>query len=212
MDVNLIWQAALIIVVGTFLLRIAGRKTISQMTLAQTVLMISIGTLIIQPVTSQSVWVSFAVGAVLVLTLMAMEYGQLKIDGLEKLITGKSKVVIENGILKENEMATLRLTVDQLEMYLRQKNITSIHDVQMATIEPSGELGFTLKQASQPATKKDIQQLQQSIQQLITNQSQLERMTSQLSENQMQTQANQGNIFTEVKNKGHEHTPPEHLQ
>ncbi|KXH81887.1 hypothetical protein [Sporosarcina sp. HYO08] len=47
MNVNLIWQTALIIVVGTLLLRIAGRKTISQMTLAETILMISIGTLLI---------------------------------------------------------------------------------------------------------------------------------------------------------------------
>lgn len=44
MNYNLIWQAALIIFVGTFLLRLAGRKTLSQMTLAEAVLMLSIGT------------------------------------------------------------------------------------------------------------------------------------------------------------------------
>src|SRR5699024_12460914 len=97
MDVNWIWQAALIVVIGTFLLRIAGRKTISQMTLAESVLMISIGTLIIQPITSKSVWISFAAGLILVLTLLVMEYAQLKSDHLEKLITGKSKILIDNG-------------------------------------------------------------------------------------------------------------------
>src|SRR5690625_2817901 len=210
MDYNLIWQAILIIIVGTVLLRLAGRKTIAQMTLAETILMISIGTLLIQPVTGKNVWVTFVIGAVLVATLFLMEYGQLKFDGLEKLITGKSKVVIEDGKLNEKEMVKLRLTVDQLEMQLRQKNVTSISDVQLATLEPSGQLGFTLKQEAQPATKKDIQRLQESIHSMMTHQSQLEQLTKQLSE------TNKGftkeNIFAEVKNKGHQNTPPEHLQ
>lgn len=210
MDINFIWQAILIIIVGTFLLRIAGRKTISQMTLAETVLMISIGTLIIQPVTSKSVWGSFIIGAVLVGTLLLMEYGQLKSDQLEKLITGKSKVIVESGTLKTKEMAKLRLTVDQLEMHLRQKNVTSIQDVELATLEPSGQLGFTLKQRAQPATKQDIQQLQQSINLLMNKQAQLEQVSKQ-SETVSQ-QANQDNVFKEVKNKGHQNPPPEHLQ
>src|SRR5699024_12734172 len=134
MDWNLIWQAILIVLIGTLLLRIAGRKTISQMTLAETVLMISIGTLLIQPVTSKSVWASFIVGLVLVLTLLFMEFMQLKVDTLETWITGKAKIVIENGQINEKEMAKLRLTVDQLEMYLRQNNVTSISDVKLATL------------------------------------------------------------------------------
>src|SRR5690625_5277988 len=113
MDFNLIWQAALIIVVGTVLLRIVGRKSVSQMTVAQTVLMIAIGTLLIQPVTNKNIWVTFGIGVVLVITLLAMEYIQLKFDGAEKIITGKSKVIIENGQIKENNLKKLKLTVDQ---------------------------------------------------------------------------------------------------
>lgn len=210
MDFNFIWQAMLIVVIGTFLLRLAGRKTISQMTLAEAVLMISLGTLLIQPVTSKNVWVSFVVGAVLVATLLLMEYGQLKSDKLENIITGKSRIVIENGKLNENELKKLRLTVDQLEMNLRQKNITSINDVQWATLEPSGNLGFTLKQEAQPANKKDIQQLQESINLLMNNQNQLQQITKQLHEKDIQL--NKENIFTEVSNKEHTNPPPKDLQ
>ncbi len=210
MDFNLIWQAVLIVIVGTSLLRLAGKKTISQMTLGETVLMISFGTLLIQPVTTKNIWVTFIIGAVLVFTLLAMEYGQLKIDWLEKLITGKSKIIIEKGVINEQELAKLRLTVDQLEMHLRQNNVANITDVEWATFEPSGQLGFTLKKEAQPATKKDIQELQQMFQQLTTNHSQLEHFTKQLSE--LNKEPNQAKLFTEVKNKGHKHTPPNHLQ
>src|SRR5699024_1130542 len=90
MEFDWIWKAILIIIVGTFLLRIAGRKSISQMTLAQTVLMIGIGSLLIQPVSGENIWVTFGVGAILVITLFVMEYTQLKFDGIEKIITGKA--------------------------------------------------------------------------------------------------------------------------
>jgi len=210
MDWNLIWQAILIVLIGTLLLRIAGRKTISQMTLAETVLMISIGTLLIQPVTSKSVWASFIVGLVLVLTLLFMEFMQLKVDTLETWITGKAKIVIENGQINEKEMAKLRLTVDQLEMYLRQNNVTSISDVKLATLEASGQLGFTLKNDALPATKMDIQQVKVLMQQLMTKQTALEQLTNQL--NATKPQNHQANIFQEVKHQHHKNPPPNHLK
>jgi uncharacterized membrane protein YcaP (DUF421 family) len=50
MDLSFIWKPFLLIISGILLLRISGRKSISQMTLAQTVVMISIGTIIVQPI------------------------------------------------------------------------------------------------------------------------------------------------------------------
>ena len=60
MDFNLIWQTILIFIVGTFYLRVSGRKTISQMTIPQTVLVIAIGTLLIDPVTRKGFWATFS--------------------------------------------------------------------------------------------------------------------------------------------------------
>ncbi|MDY0404080.1 hypothetical protein P5G51_000430 [Virgibacillus sp. 179-BFC.A HS] len=54
MDYSLIWKAVLIIVFGTVLLRIAGSKSISQMSLPQIVLMVGIGTLLIQPIATKN--------------------------------------------------------------------------------------------------------------------------------------------------------------
>ncbi|WP_077325541.1 DUF421 domain-containing protein [Virgibacillus siamensis] len=208
MEWSWIWKGILIVLVGTLLLRIAGRKTISQMTLAETIIMISIGTALVQPIADKNIWIAIGTGAVLVLTLIVMEFGQLKFDGLEKLITGKSKVLIENGSLNEKTMAKLRMTVDQLEMNLRQKNVTSINDVQWATLEPNGQLGYTLKEDAQPVTKKEFKQLQQAT--TKSNEQQIEQLNNQL--HQIKQQLNQNNIFAEVKNKEHKNTPPEHLQ
>ena len=164
MDFNLIWQTLVIFAIGTIILRLSGRKSISQMTIPQTVIMIAVGSLLIQPVTGNGLWPTLGVASILVLSLIATEYIQMKFDGAETVISGKAVPVIENGILIEKNLKKLRLSVDKLEARLRQSGIMAIDDVQFATLEISGQLGYTLKEGKQPATKEDIQKLIQLIQ------------------------------------------------
>ncbi|MFC4404757.1 DUF421 domain-containing protein [Gracilibacillus xinjiangensis] len=199
MELDWIWKAILIIVIGTLLLRIAGRKSISQMTLAQTVLMIAIGSLLIQPVAGKSIWVTFGVSAVLIITLIFIEYTQIRSDTFEKFITGKSITLIENGVLNEKNLKKYRISVDLLEMLLRQNSVQKISDVEWATIEPNGQLGFLLKDEAQPITKRDLNQLL----------NQLEQLQKSVSKPNSQKQQN---IFTEVAQKGHKNPPEKHLE
>lgn len=167
MEFDWIWNSILVVIGGTLLLRIAGRKFISQMTLAQVVIMIGIGSLLIEPVSGESIWTTLAVGLILVLTLVVMEYAQMKSDKFEKFITGQSKIIIEDGKLNEQNLRKLRFTVDQLEMKLRQHNVAVISDVRWATLEANGQVGYELKEDAQPVTKKEFLQLQADVQQLI---------------------------------------------
>ncbi|MDG5787825.1 DUF421 domain-containing protein [Evansella sp. AB-P1] len=157
MEFHWIWKAVIIVLFGTVVLRVAGRKSISQMTVAQTVLMISIGTLMIQPVSDKNIWITFLIAILLVITLFVIEYLQIKFEKFEKFFSGNAIVIIENGELNIENLKKLRLTVDKLEMRLRQKNVKKIEDVQWATIEPNGEIGYALKKHLQYATKEDIQ-------------------------------------------------------
>lgn len=198
MDFNLIGQTVLIFVIGTILLKIGGRKSISQMTIPQVVIMIAIGTLLIQPVTGRGLWATFGVALVLTLSLTLIEYVQLKFDRTESLISGKAVPVIINGTINEKNLKKLRLTVDKLEARLRQLGITAIEDVQFATLESSGQLGYTLKKEKQFATKEDIQNLIQLIQKgHLTD---LNNINS-----------TEDNIFTETVTKNSSNTP-KHLQ
>ncbi|MFC4320753.1 DUF421 domain-containing protein [Litchfieldia salsa] len=216
MDFDLLWKAAVVVFGGTLLLRVAGRKSISQMTLAQVVIMIGLGSLLVQPIVGRNVWTTLIVGLTLVAALLVIEFGQLKFDFFEKFITGKSKVLIENGKLNEKNFRKLRFTVDQLEMHLRQNSITNISDVQVGTLEPNGQLGFILKEKKQPATKEDIQNIMDEIQQLrsllprrmVGSKQQVKTITSQASKNPQQNDT----VFDEVINKGHQTPPPKYLQ
>nr|WP_263325292.1 DUF421 domain-containing protein [Neobacillus sp. Marseille-Q6967] len=156
---SFIWKSFVLIFSGILLLRIAGRKSISQMTLAQTIVMISIGTIIVQPIVEKSVSKAVIGAAIFVAAIVILEFLQLKFNMFEMFITGKSKLVVENGTLNIQNLRKLRLTVDQLEMRLRNQGISKIEDLKWATIEPNGLLGYELNDDAKPLTVGEFKKL-----------------------------------------------------
>lgn len=192
-DLNWIWQTILIFYGGSIILRLGGRKSISQMTITQVVVMIGIGSLLIQPIAGKNIFRTLAVGLVITLLMIMTEYLEMKFDTLENISTGKAQIVIENGILNTKNLRKLRMSVDRLETRLRQSGISSIEDVKYATIEVSGQLGYELNENKKPITKEDFNLLMSEL-------SQLKKFIGM--NTNLQTNENQGNnIFNEIKTK-----------
>ncbi|MEG6584452.1 DUF421 domain-containing protein [Dendrosporobacter sp. 1207_IL3150] len=198
MDYILIAQTISVVLLGGLLLRIAGRKSLAQMTVAETVVMISIGSLLVQPLAEESLLVTFGVAATMVITTRLLGYLQIKFNWIEKIFTGKSLVIIENGQLNVPNLAKVALTVDQLEMQLRQSNVKNIEDIQWGTIEPNGRVGFVLKESAQPVTREDLDKLINLINQRLPINNFKNSLQSE--NNPFQTQNEDTNIFTEISN------------
>ncbi|MBT2637603.1 DUF421 domain-containing protein [Bacillus sp. ISL-39] len=195
MEFDFIWKAFVLIVSGVLLLRIAGRKSISQMTLGQTIVMISIGTIIVQPIVEKSVWKAIAGAGIFVVAIVLIEFLQMKINLFEKFITGKSKIVIQNGQLETKMLKKLRLTVDQLEMRLRDKGISRIEDVKTATIEPNGQLGYELKDEAKPLTVGEFKKALNDY------------LPAMLMSMEEKTEGSKPNIFEELNKSKKQHNP-----
>lgn len=207
MDISLIWKAILIIIFGVLLIRFSGRRSISQMTISQTVIMISIGTLLIQPVSEKNIWVTFFIASILIATLLIIEFIQMKWDLTETLFTGRSKIVIENGTLNEQNLNKLRMSVDKLEIRLRQNGIKNIEDLKWATIEPSGQLGYLFNDQKRFATKEDIDEIHEILIQLVS------QLNISMPEQKFNNESNKpsSNLFSEIE-KGHSPSVPDHLE
>jgi uncharacterized membrane protein YcaP (DUF421 family) len=193
MELNWIWQAILIFFVGTFILRVGGRKSISQMTISQTIVMIGLGSLLIQPIAGKGLPITFMGAFLLILLMVITEYAQVKIDFLETLFSGKVIMVIENGQLNIKNLKKIRMPIDSLETRLRQSGISSIKDVKYATIEVSGQLGYELKDNKKPLTKEDFTTLMTEIAQMkaiIKNKPKPQSKTDKIN-----------NIFEEINSK-----------
>lgn len=190
LDFNFIWKALVIAFGGVLILRIAGRKSISQLTVAQTTMMVAVGSLIIQPVSERNIWITMVITLILVLTLIFIEYIAMRSNNIEKFFYGSAKIVVENGVINVKALKKLRLTVDMLELRVRQQGVQNISDLQWATIECNGQLGYMLKPEKQFATKEDIQFIVSLIQENFEN----------INTRNSIIESGEGfNLFTEVK-------------
>lgn len=156
---DFVWKAIIMVLAGFLILRLAGRKSIAQMTVTTTIVMISIGSIIVQPIIEDSVMKTIITIIIFVITLVLIEYLQVKFNSIEKFFTGKSIPVIEQGQLNKINLKKLRITVDKLEMQLRQQGISNISDVKNATIEPNGRIGYELMPEAKPLTVGEFKKI-----------------------------------------------------
>lgn len=79
MDFNFMWEAVLMVISGFLLLRVSGRKSLAQMTVTTTIVMISIGSIIVQPIIEQSVIKTIITIVIFIAVLVTIEYLQMKL-------------------------------------------------------------------------------------------------------------------------------------
>lgn len=208
-----IWKSVLLVLVGMILLRIAGRKSISQMSVVTTVIMISIGTTIVQPIANHELGKAIGSASVFIATLLVVEQLQLKFNFFERLMSGTSKIVVEDGKVIIPNLKRMRYTMDQLEMHLRKEGITSVDDLEMATVEPNGQLGYVLKRHARPVMIGDLEEILRSY--AITSRSSpaTGEHPQQDNSNKSSTHSdNSSDIFQEVSNGAHAHPVDPKLQ
>ncbi|MBE5979973.1 MAG: DUF421 domain-containing protein [Paenibacillaceae bacterium] len=199
MDYSLIWKTIIIFFAGKLILRLGGRKSISQMTITQTIVMVGIGSLLIQPIAEKGIRGTLLIAFLFTMLMVLSEYLEIKFDLLESLFSGKAVVVIENGEIILKNLKKLRLTVDRLETRLRQNGVSSIKDVKTATIEVSGQIGYELKDDKKPLTKEDF----------ITIMAEISQHNQLMAGYQKTQKSNSDSIFQEVilKNKEGKNEP-----
>lgn len=156
---TIVWQSAALAVSGILLLRISGRKSISQMTIPQVGILLTIGTILGSQVAGKGLVQSLLAAGVFLLILYLSEWVTLKWNASEIALKGAAVPVIENGALVLSNMKRLRVTVDDLEKRLRLAGIARATDVKTATIENNGELGYELMSHARPVTRRDLEEL-----------------------------------------------------
>ena len=75
---------------------------------------------------------------------------------LRKLLSGRPTVLIEKGKLLDNNMKKVKFTIDDLNQYLREKDIFNITEVEYALLEVSGQLSVLKKDPLKNITKQDL--------------------------------------------------------
>jgi uncharacterized membrane protein YcaP (DUF421 family) len=152
-------NASILIVYGFILLRIAGKKVISEMTPLEMVTTLAIGTIIGRAESNSELWKTLVTIGLFVSLLITFQFIALKWPFFQRLIIGKPTLVIRDGVILKHNLAKLRMTIEQLELRIRQQGLSNILDIQTATIEVNGQLGYELIESARPITRNQLDQL-----------------------------------------------------
>ncbi|MEM5595526.1 DUF421 domain-containing protein [Niallia circulans] len=90
-----------------------------------------------------------------ILTVLS-SYLSLKSWKLRKLINSESVTLVKNGIIVYENMKQMKLTINELMMKLRSKDVFHIADVEFAILETDGSLSVLLNSDKRPLTPFDI--------------------------------------------------------
>ena len=149
----------------TFLIMIvlefAGRKSISQFTMIQAVVIIAIGETIFLPITEKNFGIvkTIVIAVTLTLFLIIFEWLEMKFNFIERIFTKKAVVVVEDGHLQIDVLKKNRMSIDQLEIQLRARGISNYEEMKTVTIETNGQIGYEYKDMYKPITKFEMLQI-----------------------------------------------------
>lgn len=157
-----ILKAALVttgVYTATLLLsRMLGRKLVSQMTFFDYIVGIMIGSASVNAVTFEDNPPLYAFVMLVVICFLTylIDYIHMKSIRFHKLVDSEPVLVIEKGKIIDKNMKKIRLSVEELNMMLRENSYFNISDVESAIMESNGQLSVQPKSEKQPLTPSDI--------------------------------------------------------
>ena len=141
-----------------FAVRLMGKRQVAEMEPAEfvvTMLLANLAAVPMQdnalPLLSGIAPIFTILGLELVLAVLAM-----KLMPVRRMLNGVPTLLIREGKIDQRALAAARVSLDELEQKLREKDVFDCAQVAFAILETDGELTVMPVAAEQPATKRDV--------------------------------------------------------
>jgi len=155
---SIIFRTVIIFIIVTIAIRLMGKRQIGDMQPNELVITLLISEIAAIPLQDTNQPILSGVIAIFVLVFLEISVSVLtmKCFLFRKLLSGKSAVIIKNGVIDQQTMRNVRMTVLDLVELLRGENVYNIDDVAFAVLEVNGKLNVLLKSEKAPVIKEDI--------------------------------------------------------
>ena len=141
-----------------FLMRVIGKKELTQLSAFELVLLVVIGDLVQQGVTEEDMSVTGAVLAVgtIALLVVGTSYVGFRWNRTVKVIEGMPVIVVSDGRLLLDAMRIERLTAEEVVSEAREAGIADIADVRFGVLEPDGRFSFVRYDREETRQAEDL--------------------------------------------------------
>jgi uncharacterized membrane protein YcaP (DUF421 family) len=141
-----------------FLMRVMGKRELTQLSALELVLLIVIGDLVQQGVTQEDMSVTGAVLATgtIALLVVAVSYVGFRWNRTLRVLEGRPVVVVSDGRMLLEAMRIERLTEEEVVGEARQQGIGDIGEIRYGVLEPDGRFSFVRREERDAPAVKDL--------------------------------------------------------
>ena len=162
MDINefsvLIFKCVASVLILFIVTKIVGKKQVSQLSLFDYVIGISIGNFIAEMVLNKEV--NFMDGIVAMVTFgvisYIVSYLTMKSITLRRFIIGVPTVIVEDGKIIEDGLRKTNIDINDFLEQCRLQGYFNIDDISYAIMEASGDISILPKSKATPVTRSDM--------------------------------------------------------
>ena len=151
-------RAIFLYIVVLIVMRLMGKREISQLQPFELAISIMIADLASIPMTEIGVPITNGIIPILGLLVMHLFISVLNMKSIKMrgIICGKPSILIYRGRIDEKALKKERFTINELEERLRTNNIFNIGDVEYAILETSGQITTIQKPNKRNTTPEDF--------------------------------------------------------
>ncbi|NDI34845.1 DUF421 domain-containing protein [Chengkuizengella sediminis] len=138
--------------------KVLGKTSINQVTPFEFISALVLGELVGNAIYDEDIGFGYILFAVFVwgLLMYIAEMLEIKFLKLRGFLEGNPSIVIHNGIIDRNELRKNKMSINQLQTLLRQKDTFSVHEVEFALLESNGTLSVLKKSLYSTTTQQDL--------------------------------------------------------
>ncbi len=138
--------------------RLMGKRQVAEMEPAEFVVTMLMANLAAVPM--QEIGLPLLSGVIPIFTVLALELVlavlAMKLLPLRRMLNGVPTLLIRNGVIDQKALAASRVSLDELEQKLREKDVFDFSTVAYAVLETDGELSVMSYPAFQTASRSDV--------------------------------------------------------
>jgi uncharacterized membrane protein YcaP (DUF421 family) len=137
-------RAIVVFVIIWLVIRVTGKRQISQLSAFELILLVVLGDLIAQGVLEEDTSITGAAIAVCVFALMssALAWLSYRFTATRPALQGLPAIVVHQGRVIEKQLELEGLPLFELHEAAREKGIRDLADVEVAVLEPDGKFSF----------------------------------------------------------------------
>lgn len=151
-------RVSILYILVLIIMRLMGKRELGQMQPFELVIAIMIADLASIPMSDTGIPIFNGIIPILALLLfqLIISFINMKSINLRKIICGKPQILIYRGKIDEQALKKEKITINELQERLRQKDIYTLGDVEYAILETSGEISVIQKPEKRNVKPEDF--------------------------------------------------------